>query len=116
PPPEPTPPEAPAVEQVRAMIEAQVRQIIANDPGTRLGQDPELLHQMRVACPRLRTLLREAASVLDPEWVEPLREEIGWLGDELGAVRDLDVLRQHMSDEIAALAPGAARGGAPLIP
>ena len=115
PPPEPTPPEAPAVEQVRAMIEAQFRQIIANDPGTRLGQDPELLHQMRVACRRLRTLLREAGSMLDPEWVEPLREEIGWLGDELGAVRDLDVLRQHLSDEIAALDPADARGGALLI-
>jgi CHAD domain-containing protein len=115
PPPEPTPPEAPAVEQVRAMIEAQFRQIIANDPGTRLGQDPELLHQMRVACRRLRTLLREAGSMLDPEWVEPLREEIGWLGDELGAVRDLDVLRQHLSDEIAALDPADARGGARLI-
>jgi CHAD domain-containing protein len=115
PPPEPTPPEAPAVEQLRAMIEAQVRQIIANDPGTRLGQDPESLHQMRVACRRLRTLLREAGSMLDPEWVEPLREEIGWLGDELGAVRDLDVLRQHLSDEIAALDPADARGGALLI-
>ena len=67
PPPEPTPPEAPAVEQLRAMIEAQFRQIIANDPGTRLGQDPELLHQMRVACRRLRTLLREAGSMLDPD-------------------------------------------------
>jgi inorganic triphosphatase YgiF len=115
PPPEPTPPEAPAVEQVRAMIEAQVRQIIANDPGTRLGQNPEPLHQMRVACRRLRTLLREAGSMLDPEWVEPLREEIGWLGDELGAVRDLDVLRQHLSDEVAALDPAEARGGALLI-
>jgi CHAD domain-containing protein len=115
PPPEPTPPEASAVEQLRAMIEAQVRQIIANDPGTRLGQDPEPLHQMRVACRRLRTLLREAGSMLDPEWVEPLREEIGWLGDELGAVRDLDVLRQHLSDEIAALDAADARGGALLI-
>ena len=39
PPPEPTPPEASAVEQLRAMIEAQFRQIIANDTGdaTRAG-------------------------------------------------------------------------------
>ena len=80
PPPEPTPPEAPAVEQLRAVIDDQLRQIIANDPGTRFGQDPEPLHQMRVACRRLRTLLREASSMMVPEWVESLREEIGWLG------------------------------------
>ncbi len=115
PPLEPTPPEAPAVERLRAAIDAQVQQIIANDPGTRLGQDPEPLHQMRVACRRLRTLLREAGAMLVPSWVEPLRAEIGWLGDELGAVRDLDVLRQHLSDEIAALDPADARGGALLI-
>ena len=115
PPPEPTPPEAPAVEQLRVLIESQVRQIIANDPGTRLGQDPELLHQMRVACRRMRAILRETDSILVPDWVEPLRGEIGWLGDELGAVRDLDVLRQHLSDEIAALDPADARGGALLI-
>jgi CHAD domain-containing protein len=53
--------------------------------------------------------------MLVPEWVKPLREEIGWLGDELGAVRDLDVLRQHLSGEIAALDPVDARGGALLI-
>ena len=67
---------------------------------------------MRVACRRMRAILREADSILVPEWVEPLRGEIGWLGDELGAVRDLDVLRQHLSDEIAALDPADARGGA----
>jgi CHAD domain-containing protein len=113
--PDPAPPEAPAVEQLRATIEAQFHQIIAHDAGTRLGEDPEHLHQMRVACRRLRTLLREARAMLVPEWMEPLREEIGWLGDELGAVRDLDVLRQHLSDEVAALDSADARGGALLI-
>ena len=53
--------------------------------------------------------------MLVTEWVEPLREEIGWLGDELGAVRDLDVLRQHLGEEIDALEPTDARGGALLI-
>jgi len=113
----PAPPStsAPPAEHLRAMIETQLRLIVAHDPGTRLGEDPEHLHQMRVACRRLRALLREARPMLDPGWIEPLRAEIEWLGDELGAVRDLDVLRQRLSDEIATLDPADARGGARLI-
>ena len=113
--PEPPPSEPAPVEQLRGAIDAQVRQIVANDPGTRLGEEPEPLHQMRVACRRLRTILREASPMLVPEWADRLREELGWLGEALGAVRDLDVLRQHLSDEIAALDPADSRGGALLI-
>ncbi len=113
--PVPAAPDAPPPERVRAMIDAQLHEIVAHDPGTRLGHDPESLHQMRVACRRLRALLREAGPMLDPAWVAPLREDLAWLGDELGAVRDLDVLRQHLSDEIASLDVEDARGGARLI-
>lgn len=113
--PEPVEPDAPATERLRAMIATQLQEIITNDPGTRLGRDPEPLHQMRVACRRLRAILRAAGATLVPEWTDPLRDEIAWLGDDLGAVRDLDVLRQHLSDEIATLDPTDARGGARLI-
>lgn len=114
-PPAPAAPDAPPADRLRAMIAAQLHQIIAHDPGTRLGEDPEALHQMRVACRRLRAFLREAGAMLVPEWVGPLREELRWLGDETGAVRDLDVLRQRLSDEIASLDAADARGGAGLI-
>lgn len=106
---------APPAEHVRAMIQAQFGLLIAHDPGTRLGADPEELHQMRAAGRRLRVLLRAARPDLEAEWVEPLRDELAWLGDELGAVRDLDVLRQHLSDEIARLDPADARPGARLL-
>ncbi len=115
PPPAPPEPSAPPAEGLRAMIENQLGLIVAHDAGTRRGEDPEDLHQMRVACRRLRALLREAQPMLEPAWVEPLRDELEWLGDELGAVRDLDVLRQHLSDEIATLDPADARGGSRLL-
>jgi len=115
PPPPPAEPAAAAPEQLRAALAAQVALLVATDPGTRLGEDPEALHQMRVACRRLRTMLREARAMLDADWVQGLRDEIEWLGDELGAVRDLDVLRQHLSDQIATLDPADARGGSRLI-
>jgi CHAD domain-containing protein len=115
PPPSPPEPSATPAEHLRAMIEAQRALLIAHDAGTRLGTDAESLHQMRVACRRLRALLREARSMLEPEWVQALRAELEWLGDELGAVRDLDVLRQRLSDDVATLDPADARGGARLV-
>jgi CHAD domain-containing protein len=115
PPPEPPAAGTPGPERLRAMIAHQVHDLVSHDPGTRLGEDPEALHQMRVACRRLRAFLREAGAMLVPAWVEPLRDELAWLGGELGGVRDVDVLLRTLSEEIAALDPADARPGARLL-
>ena len=72
------------------MLEAQRRALLQHDPGTRLGVDPENLHQHRVAARRIRA----SRAYTDPGWqrslVEPLRE----LGREHGPVRSrLDRIR-----------------------
>ncbi len=95
--------DAPAVDQLRGMLQIQLFAILVHDPGTRLGTDPEELHQMRVATRRLRAFLRSALPMLAREWVESLRAELAWLGDVLGSVRDLDVLLQHLRLEAASL-------------
>jgi CHAD domain-containing protein len=87
---------APAREHVAAALREQYEAIVRHDPGTRLGRDPEELHQMRVATRRMRAILRAAEPLLDPEWVRMLRAEVGWLGGALGPVRDLDVLVEHL--------------------
>jgi CHAD domain-containing protein len=94
---------APPIEHVRAMLAAQVAELIAHDPGTRLGDDPEELHKARVATRRLRAVLRAARPLLDPDWTESLRGELSWLGGALGPVRDLDVLLERLRVEIAGL-------------
>jgi CHAD domain-containing protein len=86
----------------------QARTILIHDPGTRLGSEPEDLHQMRVATRRLRAFLKVAAPLLDASWSEPLREELSWLGGALGPARDLDVLVANLRDEIEALGDDAA--------
>ena len=96
--PVPMAPEATPLEHLAAMLVAQEREIITHDPGTRLGTDPEDLHQHRVAVRRLRALLRAAEPMLDSEWAEALRRELGGVGRALGAVRDLDVLLEHLED------------------
>lgn len=98
PPDAPAPParSAPAGEHVAAALRAQYAEIVRHHPGTRLGTDPEELHQMRVATRRMRAMLRAARPLLDREWVGSLRAELGWLGGALGPVRDLDVLLEHL--------------------
>jgi CHAD domain-containing protein len=83
---------SPARDVVRAAITASVHRLLAHDPGVRLGDDPEQVHQARVATRRLRSDLRTFAPLLEPEWEEALRDELKWLGSELGAVRDREVL------------------------
>jgi CHAD domain-containing protein len=95
--------------RLRRMLVAQYEAILANDPGVRLGQDPEALHQVRVATRRARALLRAARGLVAPEWAEPLRAELKWIGGLLGPVRDLDVLLEHFDAEAASLEGDDAR-------
>ena len=45
---------------------AQAGELISHDPGTRLGEDPEELHQARVATRRLRAVLRAGLAAPRP--------------------------------------------------
>ncbi|MGK2898658.1 MAG: CHAD domain-containing protein [Burkholderiaceae bacterium] len=61
-----------------------------NEVGVARGNDPESIHQMRVGMRRLRSALR-----LFAPWIPfppVLQQELAWLGGELGAARDADVL------------------------
>jgi CHAD domain-containing protein len=93
----------------------QHRRLVDHDPGTRLGTDPEDLHQMRVATRRARAFLRAARDLVEPEWAESLRTELGWLGSLLGPARDADVLHGRVSTALAGLGAEAATHQAPLL-
>jgi CHAD domain-containing protein len=97
------PPDAAPADVLRASLAEQYARLLAHDPGTRLGSDAEDLHQMRVATRRARAYLRAAKPLLDRAWAKDLRDELGWLGSELGPARDLDVLLEHIREEVAAL-------------
>ena len=103
--------DAPPVEVLRAALATQYERLLAHDPGTRLGDDPEDLHQLRVATRRARAFLRAARPLLDPDWASELRDELGWLGSSLGPARDLDVLLEHLRGEIEALGGAGELGG-----
>ena len=84
-------------------LDAEYRALLAHDPGTRRGDDPEDLHQLRVATRRLRAFLRVARPLVDSDWSTSLRAELGWLGGHLGPARDLDVMLGRLRAEVEAL-------------
>ena len=90
---------------VQAALSAGLGRLIANDPPTRLG-DVEGLHQMRVATRRLRSDLRTFRPLLDRTWAAGLSDELRWLGDRLGAVRDPDVQLGNLGSLATDLRPG----------
>lgn len=77
---------------VGLVIAKSVLQLMRHDPGVRRGDDVEDVHRFRVATRRLRSDLRTFHDFLDSEWAREARDELKWLGGEVGHVRDADVL------------------------
>lgn len=70
---------------------AQYRTMRAHEPGTRVGLDPEHLHKMRVAIRRARAGLSIFRRAFKKVERETLADELRWIAQVLGDVRDLDV-------------------------
>jgi CHAD domain-containing protein len=83
---------------VQAALAHGLYRLIVHDPVTRIGSDPEGVHQMRVASRRLRSDLRTFGPLVENKWTKPLRAELKWLGGILGSVRDLDVQLVRMGE------------------
>ena len=103
-----------AGEVVLAGIRSHVADLQAADLLLRTDQ-PDAVHQLRVAGRRLRSDFAAFRSVLDRAVTEPLREELAWLGGQLSAARDDEVALAHLRALAAAepdelvLGPVAAR-------
>jgi CHAD domain-containing protein len=93
----------PGAARLREMLDEQRVAMLTHEPGVRLGEDPENLHKHRVAARRARASLRATRKYLDPEWRRPLGEALRGLGEATGPVRDLDVLLDHLRDELGRL-------------
>jgi len=113
--PQPLAPDAPAKDVIRNAIAESVAALLHHDPLVRTGRDPEAVHQARVATRKLRSNLRTFGPLLDPEWTEPLRSELGWLAMGLGAVRDREVLLERLRERAKSLPAADQRSAASLL-
>ncbi len=100
---------------VRAAIANGAGRWLHHDPGVRLGDDDEDVHQARVAIRRLRSDLRTFSSLLEPAWLVAIGEELAWAAEGLGRVRDADVLYDRLRRQAGALPAADAAAAAAVL-
>lgn len=87
-----------------AVMRGQFAIFLRHEPGTRIGEDSEELHDMRVAGRRLRAAMQIFKDAL-PVRSKRLRDELKWIAGVLGEVRDLDVQLEQLEEWISDAAP-----------
>jgi triphosphatase len=88
----------PAGDVAFAILRRHFAAMLAHEPGVRLGEDPEELHDMRVATRRLRAALKLYKEVL-PRRAENYERDLRFFANALGEVRDLDVHLEQLAGE-----------------
>jgi CHAD domain-containing protein len=84
-------PRSPAADLVLDYGQSQLARLQALDPMVR-RDEPDSVHQMRVATRRLRSTLKSFDRVLGQPAASEVRAELKWLGGVLGEARDNEVL------------------------
>jgi len=80
-----------------AVLRRQFATMRAHEAGSRLGEDPEEVHDMRVATRRMRAAIKLFQDAL-PERARWVRSELKWVAGVLGDVRDLDVQLEQIAE------------------
>jgi inorganic triphosphatase YgiF len=97
------------LEAFRRIAMSCLEHLQQNHSGALTSDDPEYIHQMRVATRRLRAVLRLFSPVLPEHLAEPLREPLSALMEQLGRARDLDVLLTEIANPVLAALPNEPR-------
>jgi CHAD domain-containing protein len=100
---------SPAGEVVLAYVRGQVAAIWRYDPLVRLDE-PDAVHQMRVATRRARSALQAFGGIIERDATRQLCAELKWLAAELGPARDGEVLLARLTAELAVIPPALIAG------
>ncbi|UCD97719.1 MAG: CHAD domain-containing protein [Chloroflexota bacterium] len=114
--------ERPGVETADSLSEAgrkvmgfHFAQMILHEAGTRLGEDIEELHDMRVATRRMRAAFEVFQDAFEPKAVKKHLKGLRATGRALGRVRDLDVFVEKAGQYLETLPQEQRNGLEPLL-
>ncbi|RCG31260.1 CHAD domain-containing protein [Sphaerisporangium album] len=92
---------------VVAYVASQVAALTAQDPQVRRSEE-DAVHQMRVAGRRLRSALKSFSDVITE--TTGIQDELRWISNVLGEVRDLEVIRERFAAHLDELEPEVVFG------
>lgn len=95
-----------SAEAFRAICFACLDHLSANRDGFLADEDPEYLHQMRVALRRLGSAFKVFSRLLPPHVLQPPLGDIRWLTQSLGPLRDCDVFTENCLTPLASQLAG----------
>ncbi len=90
-------------------------EMLRHEEGTRLGEDIEALHDMRVATRRLRAAFEVFGPAFDKQTLKVHLAGLRMTGRTLGAVRDMDVFMEKAQKYLQTLPEARQSGLDPLL-
>ena len=101
---------APTAGQVAVQyLSASVAGLIAEDPQVRIDAEGSV-HHLRMVTYRMHTALASFRPIFTDQAVEPLREELKWLGGLLDVARDAELMRARLGQQISEQPPELVLG------
>ncbi len=100
---------------VRHAIAGSVAELIDLHVGVWIGGSSSDLRRLKIAARRLRSDLRNFASLLDYDWTVWLPDELAWLAGEVRVARDAEVLAERLRSQVAGLPADDARAAGRLL-
>jgi CHAD domain-containing protein len=105
----------PLAEAGRKILRYHFAQMLRHEKGTRLGEDIEELHDMRVATRRMRAAVEVFGEAFQSKTLKPLLKGLKTAGKTLGHVRDLDVFLEKAHSYLEGKDQQFKQGLEPLI-
>jgi len=108
-------PADPMSEAGRKVLLYHFAEMLAHEEGTRLGDDIEELHDMRVATRRMRAAFEVFGEAFEPKVLKTHLRGLKATGRALGRVRDLDVFMEKAGHYLDSLPESERSGLDPLL-
>ena len=108
-------PSDPMAEAGRKVLLFHFAEMLRHEEGTRLGEDIEALHDMRVATRRMRAAFEIFGEAFEPQAIKPHLKGLRATGRALGRVRDLDVFMEKAQHYLETLPENNRDGLEPLL-